>query len=141
MIKKQIFKKNPVSSSSLSDRFAYRERHASTPGRQPYFRERAHKWRSITNDRVHLSCEHAHRIVAIGKFPTRNKMLDLFAILTKGGLVLWCLERTPFSSTLSSVNSLIRDVILQVRRLYETFTLLIVTTQYSVCGIVCGVVL
>lgn len=42
-------------------------------------------------------------------------MLDLFAILTKGGLVLWCLERTPFSSTLSSVNSLIRDVILQER--------------------------
>ena len=57
--------------------------------------------------------------MAIGKFPTRTKMLDLFAILTKGGLVLWCLERTPFSSTLSSVNSLIRDVILQVRRLYD----------------------
>ena len=43
------------------------------------------------------------------------KMLDLFAILTKGGLVLWCLEGTPFSTTLASVNALIKDVILQVR--------------------------
>ena len=42
-------------------------------------------------------------------------MLDLFAILTKGGLVLWCLEGTPFSTTLASVNALIKDVILQVR--------------------------
>ena len=41
-------------------------------------------------------------------------MLDLFAILTKGGLVLWCLEGTPFSTTLASVNALIKDVILQV---------------------------
>ena len=44
----------------------------------------------------------------------RTKMLDLFAILTKGGLVLWCLEGTPFSTTLASVNALIKDVILQV---------------------------
>ena len=44
-----------------------------------------------------------------------DKMLDLFAILTKGGLVLWCLEGTPFSTTLASVNALIKDVILQVR--------------------------
>ena len=49
-------------------------------------------------------------------------MLDLFAILTKGGLVLWCLEGTPFSTTLASVNALIKDVILQVRVSQWLFT-------------------
>ncbi len=41
------------------------------------------------------------------------KMLDLFTIFSKGGIVLWCFQGTSQSFT-NSVNSLIKSVILQV---------------------------
>ena len=40
-------------------------------------------------------------------------MLDLFAIFTKGGIVLWCFQSTGLALT-RAVNSLIKTVILQV---------------------------
>ena len=40
-------------------------------------------------------------------------MLDLFAIFTKGGIVLWCFQGTGLALT-RAVNSLIKTVILQV---------------------------
>jgi len=40
-------------------------------------------------------------------------MLDLFAIFTKGGIVLWCFQGTGLTIT-RAVNSLIKTVILQV---------------------------
>ncbi|KAL3266672.1 hypothetical protein HHI36_010834 [Cryptolaemus montrouzieri] len=43
-------------------------------------------------------------------------MLDLFAIFTKGGIVLWCFQSTSQNFT-SSVNSLIKNIILQERGL------------------------
>lgn len=40
-------------------------------------------------------------------------MLDLFTIFTKGGIVLWCFKGTN-ELFASSINALIRSVILQV---------------------------
>ena len=42
-----------------------------------------------------------------------SKMIDFFAIFSKGGIVLWCFQRTSEIFT-SSVNALIKAVILQV---------------------------
>ena len=44
-------------------------------------------------------------------------MLDLFTIFSKGGLVLWCFQSTS-QSLASSVNALIKSVILQVHKLH-----------------------
>ena len=40
-------------------------------------------------------------------------MLDFFTIFTKGGIVLWCFQNTSAVFT-SSINNLIRSVVLQV---------------------------
>jgi len=48
-------------------------------------------------------------------------MLDLFTIFSKGGFVLWCFQGTSQSFT-SSVNALIKTVILQERGGLESFT-------------------
>ncbi|KAJ8966140.1 hypothetical protein NQ314_003719 [Rhamnusium bicolor] len=47
-------------------------------------------------------------------------MLDLFTIFSKGGIVLWCFQSTNQIFT-SSVNALIRNVILQERTGVNTF--------------------
>jgi signal recognition particle receptor subunit alpha len=48
-------------------------------------------------------------------------MLDLFTIFSKGGFVLWCFQGTSQSFT-TSVNALIKTVILQERGGLESFT-------------------
>jgi signal recognition particle receptor subunit alpha len=48
-------------------------------------------------------------------------MLDLFTIFSKGGFVLWCFQGTGQSFT-TSVNALIKTVILQERGGLESFT-------------------
>ncbi|ESO03981.1 hypothetical protein HELRODRAFT_79619 [Helobdella robusta] len=48
-------------------------------------------------------------------------MLDLFTIFSKGGIVLWCFQGTAQSLT-SSVNALIKSVILQERGGLGSFT-------------------
>lgn len=50
---------------------------------------------------------------SVGQYLIRN-MLDLFAIFSKGGLVLWCFESTS-QFFAPSVNALIRSVLLQER--------------------------
>ena len=50
-----------------------------------------------------------------GKIQHQNiNMLDLFTIFSKGGIVLWYFQGTSQSFT-TSVNALIKSVILQVR--------------------------
>lgn len=49
------------------------------------------------------------------------KMLDLFTIFSKGGIVLWCFQSTSQIFT-PSVNALIRSVILQVSGLFIILT-------------------
>lgn len=41
-------------------------------------------------------------------------MLDFFVLFGKGGIVLWCFQSTK-EAVLTSVNALIRSVILQVK--------------------------
>ncbi|XP_045480182.1 signal recognition particle receptor subunit alpha homolog [Harmonia axyridis] len=56
-------------------------------------------------------------------------MLDFFAIFTKGGIVLWCFQNTTQNFT-SSVNALIKNVILQERGL-NTFSDNRLSLQYK----------
>ena len=57
-------------------------------------------------------------------------MLDLFTIFSKSGLVLWCFQGTSQSFT-SSVNALIKSVILQERGGLESFTHEALTLKYK----------
>lgn len=56
-------------------------------------------------------------------------MLDLFTIFSKGGIVLWCFQDAAQGLTLS-VNSLIKNVILQDRGGLESFTHEALTMKY-----------
>jgi len=56
-------------------------------------------------------------------------MLDLFTIFSKGGFVLWCFQGTSQSFT-TSVNALIKSVILQERGGLESFTHEALTLKY-----------
>ncbi|KAJ3659069.1 hypothetical protein Zmor_010777 [Zophobas morio] len=57
-------------------------------------------------------------------------MLDLFTIFSKGGIVLWCFQSTNQAFT-SSVNALIRNVILQERSGVHSFDHEGLTLQYK----------
>ncbi|EFA02325.1 signal recognition particle receptor subunit alpha homolog [Tribolium castaneum] len=57
-------------------------------------------------------------------------MLDLFTIFSKGGIVLWCFQSTSQAFT-SSVNALIRNVILQERTGVHNFDHDGLTLQYK----------
>lgn len=56
-------------------------------------------------------------------------MLDLFTIFSKGGFVLWCFQGTSQSFT-TSINALIKSVILQERGGLESFTHEALTLKY-----------
>lgn len=58
------------------------------------------------------------------------KMLDLFTIFSKGGIVLWCFQSTKQIFT-PSVNALIRTVILQERTGNQTFDHDSLTLKYK----------
>ncbi|ELT87957.1 hypothetical protein CAPTEDRAFT_155737 [Capitella teleta] len=57
-------------------------------------------------------------------------MLDLFTIFSKGGIVLWCFQDTAQSLT-SSVNALIKSVILQERGGMSSFEHEALTLKYK----------
>ena len=63
--------------------------------------------------------EHETRIVSSFRFILK-KMLDLFTIFSKGGIVLWYFQGTTQLFT-NSVNELIKSVILQVIQTVTVF--------------------
>lgn len=70
-----------------------------------------------SNVKIKLTCKNIWNEVNVANFESKKlqlvKMLDLFTIFSKGGIVLWCFQSTSQLLT-TSVNALIQNVILQV---------------------------
>lgn len=63
------------------------------------------------------------------------KMLDFFAIFSKGGIVLWCFQGAGVSESFTGpVNALIRSVILQVKSLLGLLWIIVEFTNVIQAG-------